>query len=77
LSLEFCTDGASWEQLKQEEYIKTVLKSQGGKARKKGMTDAKMGEFWGLTARQVKDLRKKHGFAKYKGEGKEDQTDAD
>lgn len=66
LILEFNTDDASWNQMDQDTYTKGVLRSLVSHGGRQKMDDAKIGEFWGLTARQIRDLREKYEITKYK-----------
>jgi hypothetical protein len=60
LEMEFDKRDASWVFTDQRKYTESVLKRQASS----GLTDAEMGEFWGLTKRQTRTLRDNHNVEK-------------
>jgi replication-associated recombination protein RarA len=65
LELEYDITRNKWTVLNKDEYISTILQKQAAY-----MTDQQMAEFWGKSARMIKDLRQKYGLTKYNKKGK-------
>ena len=68
LDLLFRKNDASWSLMGADAHVRKVLMKQV----RDGLSDVEMGEFWGLSADQMKRLRGKHKVRKYEGKTKKE-----
>lgn len=61
IDIEYSVIDTRWTMLRRDDYIAEVLKKQSLR-----LSDEEMSPFWGMTDRQVKELRRKFDIKKYK-----------